>query len=89
MMNEKQIKERINELKREINILEEVLNSKREGFGRPKGSLKYTIEQEKFLRENKNIPMKELVALFNKKFNTNYPMESRALYNFMDREGFL
>jgi hypothetical protein len=88
-MNEKQIKERINELKRNIQILEEVMNSKREGIGRPKGSLKYTIEQENFLRENKDVPMKKLVNMFNKKFNTNYSIETRALYNFMDREGFL
>jgi len=85
-MKEKQIKERINNLRREIEILEGVLYTKRKGFGRPKGTLKYKEEQITFLKENKNMKMIDLVELFNKTFGTNYPKETRALYNFMDRE---
>jgi hypothetical protein len=39
MMSEKQLKEKIYMLKFQLSILEDVLNAKREGFGRPKGSL--------------------------------------------------
>ena len=89
MMSEKQIKERIIQLKKEIEIFEQVLNTKREGFGRPKGSIKYTIEQENFLKENKDIPMKELIKLYNEKFKTNLKKDTRALYNFMERQGII
>jgi hypothetical protein len=87
MMSEKQLREKVFGLRRELQICEEILNSKREGFGRPKGSIKYTQEQGKFLKENKNIPMKKLIELYNKKFGTNFHKDSRALYNFMDRQG--
>jgi hypothetical protein len=88
-MNEKQVKERISELKKEISILEGVLNNKREGFGRPKGSLKYSKEEELFLKENKYKPMKEIVVMFNKKFGKSYKKDTRALYNFMSRQGII
>ena len=88
-MSEKQIKERIFKLKDEIRILETILNTKKEGFGRPKGSLKYSEEQVKFLCDNKDTHMPELIQLFNKQFNTKYHSETRALYNFMCREGIL
>lgn len=88
-MSEKQIKERINKLQFEIRILEKVLGTEREGFGRPKGSLKYTPEQIDFLEKNKDIPMEELIEMFNEKFGTGYPIDSRALYNFMDRQGII
>ncbi|GAH22540.1 unnamed protein product, partial [marine sediment metagenome] len=66
MMSEKQIKEKIYKLQDEIRILESVLETDREGFGRPKGSLKYNQKQIKFLYDNRDTPMNELVELFNK-----------------------
>lgn len=89
MMSEKQVKERIYKLKEELRILEEVLETKREGFGRPKGSLKFSSEQIKFLHDYREEDMKKLVKLFNAKFGTNYPINSRALYNFMERTGII
>lgn len=89
MMSEKQIKERIYKLQDEVRILESVLETKREGFGRPKGSIKYNQEQIKFLYDNRDTPMAELVTAFNKQFGTKYHSESRTLYNFMCREGIL
>ena len=89
MLNEKQIKERINELEKEIGILEYVLSGESEGFGRPKGSIKYTQEQVNFLKEcEKNkLTDKEIIKAYNQKFGTNYPETSRGLYNFMNRYG--
>lgn len=89
MMSEKQIKERIYTLEQEIRILRNVLEQKREGFGRPKGSLKYTPEQIDFLKEceEKKFSDKEIVRQFNSKFGINLKADSRALYNFMVREG--
>lgn len=88
MMSERQIKERIFRLKEEIRVLEEVVETKSSyKTGRPIGSVSYSNEQTKFLRENKEIPMKELIKMFNDKFGTDFPKDSRALYNFMDRSG--
>lgn len=88
-MNEKQIKERINELEKEINILEYVLNKTSEGTGRPKGSIKYTKEQVDFLKkcEEDKLTDKEIIKVYNQKFGTNYPETARGLYNFMNRYG--
>ena len=86
-MSEKQLKERINRLKDEIRILESVLA--REGFGRPKGSIKYSPEKINFLTENKDKHMREITLLFNEKFKTDYPEDTRALYNFMERQGII
>ncbi len=89
MMNKKQIERRISELKKEIEILEGILIPTNLKMGRPKGSLKYTPEQIKFIEENKDILMKELVIKFNEEFKTNYTPNTRAIYNFMLREGIL
>lgn len=87
-MSEKQIRERINELQEEIRILSEIVEHKRGGFGRPKGTLKYTPEQINFLKEceENKLSDKEIVRQFNLKFETNLKPNSRALYNFMVRE---
>ena len=89
MLNEKQIKERIYELKKEIGTLLYVLNSKNEGIGRPKGSIKYTQEEIDFLKdcEKNKLNDKEIIRLFNEKFKTNYKETTRKFYNFMCREG--
>jgi len=90
MMNERQIKEKINRLKEEVKILEQVVNTKSDSaFGRPIGSNIYSDEQTKFLEENKEIAMGKLVEMFNEKFNTNFKADSRALYNFMYRMGII
>lgn len=89
MMNEKQIKEKINSLKKQIQIYEEILETKNEGMGRPIGSIKYTDEQIKFLKANKYIQMNYLIKLFNETFGANIEENSRALYNFMCRENII
>ena len=89
-MSEKQLREKVNHLKRELAICEEILNTKRDGsMGRPKGSILYTEEQVKFLKEHKDMPMKNLILLFNLQFKKNYSQNTRALYNFMCREGII
>lgn len=88
-MNKIQIERRISNLKREIEVLELILAPTNPKMGRPKGSLKYTPEQIKFIKENKDIPMKELVMKFNGKFKTNYTPYTRAIYNFMLRKGIM
>lgn len=88
-MSKKAIKERIYILKTEIRILDEVLNQEVSGFGRPRGSLKYTDEQITFLKLNKNQKNTDLIKMFNEKFNTNYKSDSRSLYNFMERQGII
>jgi len=90
MLNERQVKERINELKKEIGTLEFVLSGVSDGkTGRPRGSYEYTQEQINFLKEcnKQEIPMKEIIKLFNTKFGTDYKIDTRAFYNFMDRCG--
>lgn len=90
MMSERQIKEKINNLRRELAIYEEIVNTPSDGkMGRPSGDTKYTTEQIKFLRENKGIPMEELILLFNKTFDRNLNPNTRALYNFMCRQGII
>lgn len=88
-MSEKQLRERIYKLEDELRILREILGHKREGFGRPKGSIKYTPEQIGFLKEceKQKLSDKEIVRQFNSEFGTNLNIDSRALYNFMVREG--
>lgn len=89
MMSEKHIRERIYELEKEIGILESVLNEKREGFGRPKGSIKYTQEEVNFLKkcEKEELSDTEIIEAFNERFKTNYPKTTRKFYNFMTRYG--
>lgn len=89
MLNEKQIKQRIWELNKEIEILQYVLNHTSEGMGRPLGSYKYTPEQINFLKEcEKNeLTDKEVIDLFNIRFGTSLSKSSRRLYNFMCRTG--
>ena len=93
MLSEQQIKDRIYELKKEIEILNSVLNggNTKEDyiFGRPKGSYKYTQEQIDFLKEcvKNKLDDKEIVKLYNIKYGTNFPKTSRGLYNFMIRSG--
>ena len=93
MLSEQQIKDRIYELKKEIEILISVLNGgntkKDYIFGRPKGSIKYSQEQVDFLKEcvKNKLDDKEIIKLFNIKFKTNFKENSRRLYNFMTRYG--
>lgn len=89
MMNERQIQEKIE--REEIRILEEVLKteSAKPKMGRPIGTRRYPNEQFEFLKENKDVPMKELVGMFNKKFKTSFPLDTRVLYNFMYRSGLV
>lgn len=90
MMNKYQIQNRINKLKNEIAILEEVLNEESSYInGRPLGSTAYQEEEIQFLKENKNLPMEELINKFNKSFNRDIPLSSRALYNLMVRQGLI
>lgn len=89
-MSEKQLKEKIYKLENKLITLKEVLETPKNGkFGRPKGSTIYSDEKIKFLKEHKNTSMTTLIELFNEEFNTNFPKNSRALYNFMDRQGML
>ena len=88
-MNEKQIRERIINLKREVAILEEIVDTRAEGIGRPQGSVTYTEEQVKFLKENKSLPPTMLAQMFNKKFKYNLPLHTRKLYKIMRREGII
>ncbi len=90
MLNEKQIKERIYELKKEIGILYYIINGNNDNnLGRPRGSIQYTQEQMNFLKEceQNNLDDKEIINLFNLKFGTDFKEDSRALYNLMNREG--
>lgn len=91
MMNEKQLREKINNIKREIEICEELLNQQPliDGFEKLPFGRKYSEEQILFLKENKNIPRKNLIIMFNHRFNTDIPLGSSALYNCMVREGIL
>ena len=77
-------------LKKELEILEEILNGDRKSnIGRPCGTFKYSDAQHKFLKENKDKDQKELIGMFNEKFKTQFSLESRALYNFMIRSGII
>lgn len=89
-MNERQIKERIKHLKKEIEVLQNVLNYDIPSVdGRPKGSTSYTDRQMRFMEDHRDLPMKRLVKAYNHEFKTNIPEESRALYNFMIRNGII
>ena len=97
MLSEKQIRDRIWELQKEVEILKYVLNNgniqevvvKSNPPYRPKGSIKYTKEQVEFLKDclKNKLKDKEIVDLYNLKFKTNLKKGSRALYNFMMRYG--
>jgi len=96
MITERQIIDRIEELKKEIQVLEYVLEnpkkltySNNQNFGRPKGTYKYTKEEQNFLKEceDKGLDYKETTDLFNLKFKKKNSYKSRALYNFMLRTG--
>jgi len=90
MLNERQIRDKIYELKKEIKVLNSVLNgncNSYKPFGRPKESWKYSAEQIDFLKdcEEKKLEQKEIIKLFNTKFGTKLKKDTRALYNFMSR----
>ena len=89
MLNERQIRDKIYELKKEIKTLNSVLsdNSKIKPFGRPKRSYKYSLEQIDFLKDckKKKLEPKEIIKQFNTKFGTEFDKNTRALYNFMSR----
>jgi transposase len=97
MLSEKQIRDRIWELQKEIEVLKFVLNNgntnenviKSNPPHRPKGSIKYTKEQVEFLKDclKNKLKDKEIIDLYNLKFKTNLKKNSRALYNFTIREG--
>ena len=60
-------------------------------MGRPKGTLEYNHDQAKFLKEcgEKELSDKEIIQAYNSKFKTSISGNSRALYNFMNREGMI
>lgn len=76
-------------LENELHILKSLLGQKKEGFGRPKGSTKYTQEEIDFLKEceERGFNDREIINEFNKKFGVNLRPKTRALYNFMVRNG--
>lgn len=90
MMTEREIKERIYDLKKEIDIYEKILKTTHE-FGRPTGSTKFTPAQLEFLKlcVARKLPIPKITDLFNKRYKTNYPLESRGLYNAMLRQGII
>ena len=88
MMTERQVRDRIDELKEELKILTGVLETDPQiRVGRPPKSYSYSEEKVKFLTENKDMDMTDLIIKYNKKFSTKIPRTSRALYNFMCRCG--
>jgi len=92
MMNEKQIRRKIMELEREIAIFKSILETPGETgskTGRPLGSTKYGPDRIVFLEEceKKGLSDKEIISGFNTKFGTNVPINSRQLYNLMQRKG--
>jgi hypothetical protein len=90
MMSEKQLREKIIELEKQLEIWKVVLNSPKDGkMGRPKGSTMYTPEQMKFLAEceEKKLSDKQIIEEFNKKYDTNIKPNGRQLYNLMQRQG--
>lgn len=90
MLGKIQVEQRILKLKEEIRILQDVLDSEpNQKIGRPPNISKYPREQFEFLNNNKDVPMKELIMLFNKKFKTDFKENSRVLYNFMERGGII
>jgi hypothetical protein len=93
MMNEWQLRQKIKELEMELaafkNVLETPANP-RTKIGRPLGSsTKYGADRIIFLEEceKQGLSDKEIISGFNAKFNTNIPINSRALYNLMQRKG--
>lgn len=90
MMTENQIRERIENLKKELEVLENVLITEAKSrMGRPLRSYLYSEKQIEFLHENRELPMKELIKKYNKTFNTELSLDSRAIYNFMIRTGII
>ena len=90
MISEGQLKRIIRELELKLESYREILETKKDaGFGRPVGSIKYTEEQIKFLEDNKDNPMPLLILEFNERFGTKFKPDSRALYNFMMRQGII
>lgn len=90
MMSEKQLREKIIELEKQLEIWKAVLNSQKDGkAGRPLGSTTYTFEQMKFLAEceEKKLTDKQIIIEFNKKYGTNIKPDGRQLYNLMCRQG--
>jgi hypothetical protein len=89
-MSEKQLREKVIALEKELNIYKTILQTPKDGkMGRPIGSIKYTDVQVMWLKDNKNMPMTNLVMKFNERFGTKLSVTSRALYNFMCREGII
>lgn len=90
MLNERQLKEKIYQLEIELKTLKEILEGQELNLmGRPKGSYNYSEEEVNFMKANKTKKMLDLVQEFNKKFNRNFPKHTRALYNFMVRNGII
>jgi transposase len=91
MMSELQIKNKIYELEKEIEVYKKVLETPKNGsMGRPKGT-SYSPEQVSFLEEcaKKKMPWTAIVREFNAKFKTSVKEDSRQLYNLMRREGII
>ena len=89
-MSKNQIQEKINQLEAEAKILRDVLSTPNYSkIGRPANKFKYTEPQVVFLKENKDLPMKDLIQKYNEEFKVDLPKDSRALYNFMERLGII
>ena len=59
--------------------------------GRPKGSLKYSLEELFFLKKccGNKLKYNDIIRKWNKKFNRNLSLEARQLYNLMLRMGWI
>ncbi len=60
-------------------------------MGRPKGSLKYSLEELSFLKKccDDKLKYKDIIKKWNLKFNKNLSQEARQLYNLMLRMGWI
>jgi hypothetical protein len=90
MMNERQLKDKIKELERDLAIFKSILETPGDSRnGRPLGSTKYSPDRLVYLEEceMKGLSDKEIIDGFNAKFGTTIPNNSRQLYNLMQRKG--
>lgn len=90
MLSEKEIREKVIQLERELAIYKIILETPSDNsMGRPKGSIEYSQEEVMFLKEceMKGYDDKKIIEEYNKKFNMSLPYNTRKLYNFMQRQG--
>jgi hypothetical protein len=92
MMSERQLRERIFQLERELEVLKSIVTTPQDGkLGRPSGSTVYTDEQIKFLKRcwEKNLSYKRIVEEYNLRYGTKWKPSDRGLYNLMRRQGII